>query len=147
MVEFNVDFKKEGIESGVAIGRFDEALKELTKNGHKVISLSENACLRANALRRSKISQHGNDVREGNIYHKGEKGIVVANSPYLTNDSMLQEAITANANRMHYSTPNRKLYDKFYKQAQEDASKNPSERRAVLMPSDKEFALSDTQNP
>ena len=59
---------------------------------------------------------------------------------------MLQSAIEENRRGRYFSTPNKRLYEKFFQQAQEDVSKDPRERRAVFMPSDNQFEVSQTQN-
>ncbi|MEK6909202.1 MAG: hypothetical protein AABX23_04080 [Nanoarchaeota archaeon] len=137
-----------GIESAVTSGvNFKESLAELKKIGHKVITLRENAKLRIQQGKEADISQNGNYVMQGNVYLQGETGIIVAESPYLTNATMLRKAIKENNQGRYFSTPNRKLYDQFHKQAQEDTSKDPRERRAVFMPSDGRFAISQRENP
>src|SRR3989344_1641074 len=145
----NIDIRPSGIESGVTSGvNFSEALKELKsrKIKQKVIPFEQNAQLRIQEGREAYISQNGNYVREGCIYYQGEAGILVPNSPFLTNSKMLQCAIEENRQGRYFSTPNKRLYEKFSQQAQQDASKAPKERRAVFMPSDNTFEVSQKQN-
>jgi len=145
----NIDVRQDGIESGVTNGvNFSEALKELKsrKIRQKIIPLRQNAQLRIQEGPEAYISQNGNYVREGCIYHQGEDGILVPDSPFLTNSKMLQSAIEENRRGRYFSTQNKRLYEKFFQQAQEDVSKDPRERRAVFMPSDNQFEVSQTQN-
>ncbi|MEK6925537.1 MAG: hypothetical protein AABW71_04865 [Nanoarchaeota archaeon] len=143
----NIDVKP-SVESAVTSGvNFRQSLAELKKICHKVINLEQNAQLRIQQGKESDVSKIGNYVRQGSVHYQGETGIIVAESPYLTNATMLREAIKENSEGRYFSTPNRKLYDKFFKQVQEDASKHPRERRAVFMPSEGRFTISQTQNP
>lgn len=143
-MKFKVDTRRGGFESAVITGGlFEEAMAELTKRRYWIISISENADLRIRSGLGARICQKENYVREGAIYHKGERGIIVRESPYLENPELLRQAIqlASQAERFCpvplFSTPDADLYEFYLKQVEEDSSKPPRERRAILMPPEK----------
>ncbi|MEK6859018.1 MAG: hypothetical protein AABX53_03870 [Nanoarchaeota archaeon] len=142
-----VDVRPSGIQSGVVAAPFDKAYDELTATGYDVISLAQNVDLRLAQGRDSEVTRNGNYVLNGQVYRKGEKGVFVAVSPLITNAALRTQAVEANRNGRYLDTQDGVLYDEVRRLVDEDASRDPHDRRAMLLPADKAFPLSPQKNP
>ncbi len=147
MTKLIVSVRTDDFESMRVIDRLDRGLVALRKEGYNIASVAQNASLYISEGRSTQVSQLGNYVSNGGVYYKSEPGIIVARSPFLTDEDMLQKAIRANLGSRYFNTNDKELYNQFRKQAEEDNSKEPVDRRAMLMPSDKPFPLSPQHNP
>src|SRR3989344_585745 len=152
MVVYEIDIRKNGLESAfvedVNLGR---ELDILRNSGLNPTSLAQNAQLRIQEGILAKVSTKGNYVNGGVLYLRVAPGIVVKDSPFLTDESMLHDAIVTSIrlarNGGFFATPDNRLYESYMQMAQEDASKDPKDRRAIFLPSDKSFEISQKIHP
>jgi len=85
MLEITVDIKPRGTASAYIEAPFDAGKQALESRGYRIISLEENARLRAQKGEQAVISQHGNRVREGAGYFRGKGAFLTKASPIMIN--------------------------------------------------------------
>ena len=93
----------------------------------------------------SSLSRSGSYTLAGFVHLKGEMPIRVARSP-LVNVRLAGLAVKANR-AGNYFSDSEQVYERFAKQAEEDKSKDPEKRRAVVLPNNKPFQVSSRANP
>ena len=118
-----VDIRPTGVESAIVYAPFDEALAELQKHGHKLISLPQNALLRIQHGKDAYISQNGNWTREGILYTPGEGNKLVRVSPIFES---AKKAVQAHRNGEEFY-PTRKQIE----QSLEDSIDFPEEEIGI----------------
>ncbi len=116
---------------------FYEAFTMLRQEGYDVATVEENSRIRMTRKWNSKTPSYGNYVSNCGVYCKGEPGIIVTRPQFLMNEDFLRTL----------QSENQALYYQFREQVEEDNSKDPVDRRAMLMPSEpRSFDISPTDN-
>ena len=92
----------------------------------------------------SSLSRSGSYTLAGFVHLKGEMPIRVARSP-LVNVRLAGLAVKANR-AGNYFSDSEQVYERFANQAEEDKSKDPEKRRAVVLPDNKPFQVSSKVN-
>ena len=93
-------------------------------------------------MRLNKGSVEGARTCHAPIYAKDSPIILARVSPLIKNFKMAERAVKANRNNQYFATENTEIYDEYAKIAEKDKSKNPSERRALILPSKKRYIIS-----
>ena len=123
---------------GIVYNSFDKQLKALDKAGAKfpyVMDVRNIAYMRLN-----KGSKNGARTRHAPIYAKDSPIILARVSPLIKDFKMAEQAVKANRNGKYFVAKDTEVYDIYAKIAEKDKSKNPSERRALIL-SSKEIYL------
>lgn len=140
--DYGIDIITEDIESGITYAPFDQALLQLDEANHRIIPLWLDAQLRITEGENTIFGiNNGNYVKEGCVYMRKQRGIIVRHSPFLNNPSLLKVKYSK-----FYRLADRELYRRCLLMAVKDIDKLPRYRRAILMPSNKPFALSNSSN-
>ncbi|MEK6893193.1 MAG: hypothetical protein AABX07_03230 [Nanoarchaeota archaeon] len=95
--------------------------------------------------RQSSLMASGSYTLAGFAYMKGENPIRMASSPLL-NRSLAKQATKENKAGRYFATKDEMAYGRIARMAEEDKSRKPEERRAIVLPSRSKFQISSTQN-
>ena len=123
---------------GIVYNSFDKQLKEFKEAGAKfpyVMGVRNIAYMRLN-----KGPKDGARTCHAPIYAKDSPIILARVSPLIKDFKMAEQAVKANRNGKYFVTKDTEVYDIYAKIAEKDKSKNPSERRALIL-SSKEIYL------
>lgn len=123
---------------------FDDALILLEQNNAGLMSSRDLAYGRMQTGQDSNLSQYGSYTRESPIYSK-DVSLLVFDSP-LQNTKLAKQAVQANRQGNYFRLENKELFKKYLNQAEKDLKKTPEKRKVLILPSDKEFDISRTQN-
>ena len=146
-----VNYYEEGKFRGKPILRvdalFDYALEVMRDANARLITAEQLAYSRIHAEngRESSLSRSGSDTLAGYASFKREMPIRVARSP-LVNIKLAELAVAANRIGRYFSA-SEQVYERFARQAEQDKSKDPEKRRAVVLPDNKPFQVSSKENP
>jgi hypothetical protein len=125
---------------------FDEALQTLRQAGCRYpISAEQLANARMKKGKRHSLSTNGSYTRHGFVYLRGEAPLIALDSPLL-DLRLARKATQANRDENYFSTDDGEVYEKFSNIAKEDANKEPERRRVLVLPNQKNFMISASDN-
>ncbi len=146
MTELYVEAEIEGLGNIVRVeASFDESLASLRDKESNPISPRDLAYARMRVSKNHSLNKDGSYTASGFLYAKNANPLFALESPLLDSD-LVGRAIKANRNGRYFSTENTELYEKYLATAEDDKSKNPEERRVLILPS-KNFKISAKNNP
>ena len=111
---------------------FDEQLKLLEKAGARfpyVMSVEQMACMRLNG---GPLDPARTCLAP--VQAKNSPVILAMVSPLIENPDMAEQVVHSYRNRNYFVTKNKNIYDKLYAKAEEDRTKEPEKRRAIILP-------------
>jgi len=140
--------KVQGLGEIVEVGGdFTQILDQLNYYGATLISPRDEAYARLQTRDAERIGRsQGTWTRAGFEYVKGELPVLVRESKLL-DPELARQAVEANRQGRHFATNSLDQYAQSLAIAKEDESKDPKDRRAIILPSDTNFITSLERSP
>jgi len=140
LIKPTLEAEVEGLGEIYRIDRpFNKALESLREQKTKVISSRELAYARIKEGGDSSLCNSGSYTREGFLYLKNEPVLVALNSPLL-DLQLAEQAVEANRKGNYLST-DKKVYEQYKEQAEQDKNKILQERKVLIFPKRENYEI------
>ena len=140
LIKPTLEAEVEGLGEIYRIDRpFNKALESLREQKTKVISSRELAYARIKEGGDSSLFNYGSYTREGFLYLKNEPVLVALNSPLL--DLQLAEQAFEASRKENYFLTDKKVYEQYKEQAEQDKNKILQERKVLILPKRENYEI------